>query len=88
MAATNMHGASRRSKASKRRHRWMAMYVAGALLRDRSVRQGLFLGAITLGALAHLAREKQADNRERLATWWNALPARPSSNGQGGPAHG
>jgi hypothetical protein len=81
VTAASTHGTSRQSRAVKRRHRWMMMYVGAALLGDRRVREGLFLGAITLGALAHLAREKRAHDRARLAAWWDALPARPQSNG-------
>jgi hypothetical protein len=80
VTAASTHGTVRQCRAAKRRHRWMTMYVGAALLGDRQFRESLFIGAITLGVLAHLAREKQAHNRARLAAWWDALPARPQSN--------
>jgi hypothetical protein len=58
----------------------MTMYVGAALLGDRQFRANLFIGAIALGVLAHLAREKQVHDWARLAAWWDALPARPQSN--------
>ena len=69
------HGTSRQPRAVKLRHRLMTLYVVGGLLRNRRFREGLFLGAITLGALAHLAQEKETRDRARLAAWWAALPA-------------
>jgi hypothetical protein len=75
------HGTSRQFRAERRRRRLVTLYVVGGLLRDPHVREGLLIGAITLGALAHLAREKAARDRARLAAWWTALPAPgPSSS--------
>jgi hypothetical protein len=78
--AASTHGILRPSRAAKRRRRWITLYVGAALLGDRQFRENLFVGAITLKALAHLAREKQAHDRARLAAWWDALPAGPKNN--------
>ena len=52
----------------------MMLYLVLSLLRDRRFRENAILGAITLGALAHVARENQARTRARLAAWWDTLP--------------
>lgn len=44
------------------------------LLRDRRVREQVFLGAITLAALVRLARQSQARARARLIAWLDAEP--------------
>ena len=72
----------RQSRAVRRHHRAVMLYLALGLLRDRRFRQDAILGAITLAALAHVARENQARARARLAAWWDALPG-PADPGTG-----
>ena len=72
--AAGANGTPRQSRAVKRHHR-MAMLIIGVhLLRDRRVREQVFLGAITLAALAHLARQSQARAQARLIAWLDAEP--------------
>jgi hypothetical protein len=59
----------------------MMLCFAVGLLENRRFRQNMIIGAITLAALAHLARENETRSRARLAAWWNALPAPPPSTG-------
>jgi hypothetical protein len=56
----------------------MVMLIIGVnLLCDRRVREQVFLGAITLAALARLARQSQARARARLIAWLDAEPGPP-----------
>jgi hypothetical protein len=64
----------RQSRAVRRHHHTTMLYLAVGLLRDRRFREDALIGAITLAALAHLARESEARARARLAAWWDALP--------------
>lgn len=52
----------------------MMLYLVLSLLRDPRFREDAMIGAITLVALAHLARESEARARARLVAWWDALP--------------
>jgi len=65
----------RQAQAAKRRRRRMMLYLALALLRDRRFRENAVIAAVTLAALAQLARENQARTRARMAGWWNTQPA-------------
>jgi hypothetical protein len=79
--AAGANGTPRLSRAVKR-HRRMVMLIIGVnLLRDRRVREQVFLGAITLAALARLARQSQDRARARLIAWLDAEPgsARPDA---------
>jgi hypothetical protein len=51
------------------------MLIIGVnLLRDRRVREQVLLRAITLAALARLARQSEARGRARLIAWLDAEP--------------
>jgi len=72
--AAGANGTPRQSRAVKRHHRMVMLLIGVNLLRDRRVREQVFLGAITLAALAHLARQSQARARARLIAWLDAEP--------------
>jgi len=55
------------------------LIIGVSLLRDRHVREQVLLGAITLAALARLARESQARARARLIAWLDAEPGPPNT---------
>jgi hypothetical protein len=75
VTAASASRAPRQSRAARRHHRRMMLYLVLALLRDRRFREDAMIGAITLAALAHLARESEARARAHLVAWWDALPA-------------
>jgi hypothetical protein len=77
VAIAGVNGTSQSSRAVKRRHHMMMLYLVLSLLRDRRFRENAILGAITLAALARIAREDEVHARARLIAWWNALPATP-----------
>jgi hypothetical protein len=77
VAIAGANGTSRSSRAVKRRHRMMVLYVVLSLLRDRRFRKDAILGAITVAALARIVRDDEVHARARLTTWWNALPVAP-----------
>ena len=74
VAAASASRTPRQPRAVKRHHHRTMLYLVMGLLRDRRFREDALLGAITLAALAHLARESEARARARLAAWWDALP--------------
>jgi hypothetical protein len=72
--AAGGNGTPRQSRAVKRHHRMVMLIIGVNLLRDRRVREQVFLGAITLAALALLARQSQARARARLIAWLDTEP--------------
>ena len=77
VAIAGVNGASRSSRAVKRRHRMIVLYVVLNLLRDRRFREDAILGAITVAALARIIGEDEVHARARLIAWWKALPVAP-----------
>jgi hypothetical protein len=72
--AAGASGTPWQSRAVKRHHRMVMLIIGVNLLRDRRVREQVFLGAITLAALALLARQSQARARAGLIAWLDAEP--------------
>jgi hypothetical protein len=72
--AAGANGTPRQSRAVKRHYRMVMLIIGVNLLRDRRVREQVFLGAITLAALALLARQSQARARAGLIAWLDAEP--------------
>jgi hypothetical protein len=72
--AAGANGTPRQSRAVKRHYRLVMLIIGVNLLRDRRVREQVFLGAITLAALALLARQSQARARAGLIAWLDAEP--------------
>ena len=72
--AAGTNGTPRQSRTVKRHHRMTMLIIGPNRLRDPRVRVQVFLGAITLAALARLARQSQARARARLIAWLNAEP--------------
>jgi hypothetical protein len=77
VAIAGANGTPRPSQAVKRRHRVMMLFLAASLLRDRRFRDGAILGAITLAALARIARDGEVHARTRLVAWWDEVPVAP-----------
>ena len=77
--AAGTNSTPRQSRTVKRHHRMIMIIVGVNLLRDPRVRVQVFLGAITLAALARLARQSQARARARLIAWLDAEPGRPDT---------
>ena len=83
------HRAARQARAVRHHHRivWslIGLKVAGDVLRSRQSHELTIVGAIMLAALAHQARENQAQMLARLIAWdrrqrqtlHRQLPARP-----------